>query len=76
MCLSEQIQESEWILSCQSSPRLKLKCTKDPCCHLFCVEGDIVTEFARQGALSELPHADVLVQMNDTIKGFRKKFLN
>ena len=36
---------------------------------------DVVTEFARDGVLSELLHADDLVLMSETIKGLRNKFL-
>ena len=42
---------------------------------LFAVVVDVVTEFARDGALSELLYADDLVQMSETIEGLRKKFL-
>ena len=34
-----------------------------------------VTEFARDGALSELLCADVLILMSETIMGLRNKFL-
>ena len=34
-----------------------------------------VTEFAREGALSELQYADDLVLMNETIEGLRNKFI-
>ena len=34
-----------------------------------------VTEFAREGALSEYLYSDDLVLMNETIKGLRNKFL-
>ena len=37
---------------------------------------DVVTEFFREGALSELLYADDLVLMSDTIEGLRNKFLN
>ena len=36
---------------------------------------DVVTEYAREGVLSELLHADDLALMNETIKGYRNKFL-
>ena len=36
---------------------------------------DVVTEFAREGALSEILHADNLVLMIETINGLRNKFL-
>ena len=42
---------------------------------LFAGVVDVVTEFAREGALSELLYADGLVLMNETIKGLRNKFL-
>ena len=54
-----------------------LGCTKDLCCHLlfFAVVIDVVTEFARLCALSELQHADELFLMSETMKGQRNKFL-
>ena len=36
---------------------------------------DVVTEFAREVALSELLYADDLVLMSETISGLRNKFL-
>ena len=36
---------------------------------------NVATEFAREGALSELLYADDLVLMSETIKGLRNKFL-
>ena len=42
---------------------------------LFAVVVDVVTEFAREGALSELLYADDLVLMSETIEGLRDKFL-
>ena len=36
---------------------------------------DVVTELARDGALSELLYADNLVLMSDTIEELRNKFL-
>ena len=36
---------------------------------------DVVTEFARECALSELPYADDLVLMSETIEGLRNKFI-
>ena len=36
---------------------------------------DVVTEFAREGALGELLCADNLVLMSETIEGLRNKFL-
>ena len=42
---------------------------------LFAVVVDVVTEFAREGALSELLYADDLVLMSETIVGLRNKFL-
>ena len=41
---------------------------------LFAVVVDIVTEFAREGALSELLYADDLVLVCATIEGLRNKF--
>ena len=42
---------------------------------IFAVVVDAVTEFAREGALSELLYADGLVLMSETIEGLRNKFL-
>ena len=41
---------------------------------LFAVAVDVVTEFAREGALSELLYADDLVLMSETTEGLRNKF--
>ena len=47
------------------------------CCHLFLftVVVDVVMEFARDGALSELLYADDLVLMSETIKRVKNKFI-
>ena len=42
---------------------------------VFALVVDIVTEFAGEGALSELLYADDLVLMSETIAGLRNKFL-
>ena len=42
---------------------------------LFAVVVDVVTEFAREGALCELLYADDLVQMSETMEGLRNKFM-
>ena len=42
---------------------------------LSAVVVDVVTEFAREGVLSELLYADELVLMSETIEGLRNKFL-
>ena len=42
---------------------------------LFAEVVDVVTEFSREGALSELLYADDLVLMSETIEGLRNKFL-
>ena len=42
---------------------------------LFAVVVDVVTEFAGEGALSELLYADDLVLMSETIQGLRNKFI-
>ena len=42
---------------------------------LFALVVDVVTEFAREGALSELMYAEDLVLMMETIEGLRNKFL-
>ena len=41
----------------------------------FAVMVDVVTEFARESAPSELLYADDLVMMSETIEGLRNKFL-
>ena len=41
---------------------------------LFTLVVDVVTVFAREGALSELLYADDLVLMSETIEGFLDKF--
>ena len=43
---------------------------------LFAVVVDVVTEFAREGVLSELQYADNLVLMSETIEGLRNKLIN
>ena len=42
---------------------------------IFAVVVDVVTEFAREGALSELLYAEDLVLMSETIEGLRVMFL-
>ena len=42
---------------------------------LFAVVVDVVTAFAREGALSVLLYADDLVLMSDTTEGLRYKFV-
>ena len=42
---------------------------------LFALTVDFVTEFAREGALSEFLYANDLVLMSETIQGLRDKFL-
>ena len=42
---------------------------------LFAVVVDVVTEFAKEGALSELLYADDLVLTSKTIEGLRDKLL-
>ena len=42
---------------------------------IFAVVVDVVTVFAREGALSELLCVDNLVLMSETIEGVRNKFL-
>ena len=41
---------------------------------LFAVVVDVVSEFARESALSKLLYADDLVLTSETIEGFRNKF--
>ena len=50
-------------------------CTKDPCCHLFAVVADNVTELTTDSVLSELLYADDLVLMSEAIEGLRNKFI-
>ena len=42
---------------------------------LFALVIDVVTEFAREHAQSELLYADDLVLMSETIEGLRNKFI-
>ena len=42
---------------------------------LFALVVDVVTEFAREGVLSELLYADDLVLMSEMMEGLRNKFL-
>ena len=42
---------------------------------LFAVVVDVVTEFARESALSELLYADDLVLINETMEGLMDMFL-
>ena len=42
----------------------------------FAVVVDVVTEFAREHALSELLYVDYLVLMSETSEGLTNKFLN
>ena len=42
---------------------------------LFALVVDVVTEFTREGALSELLYAYDVVLMSETIEGLRNKFL-
>ena len=42
---------------------------------LFAVVVDVLTDFSREGALSELLYADDLVLMSETIEGLRNRFL-
>ena len=41
---------------------------------LFAVVVDVVTEFTREGALSEMLYANDLVLMSETIEGLRNEF--
>ena len=43
---------------------------------LLALEVDVVTEFAREGALNQLLCIEDLVLMSETIEGLRDKFLN
>ena len=42
---------------------------------LLAVVGDVVSEFAREGALSKLLYADDLVLESETIEGLWNKFI-
>ena len=42
---------------------------------IFAVVVDVVTELARECAISELLYADVLALMSETIEGLMDKFL-
>ena len=42
---------------------------------LYALVVDVVTEFAREGALGELLYADDLAVMSETMEGHRDKFL-
>ena len=56
---------------------VKWGCIKDLCCHIFFLHlmVDVVTEFTREGAQSELLHADVLVLMCGRIQGLKNKLV-
>ena len=56
--MSEQRQESEWILCCQRSLRLKWGCIKDLSSFHFALVVDVVTELAREGVLCGFVYAD------------------
>ena len=53
--MREQEQESEWILSCQRSPRLKWGSMLSP--FLFAAVVHVI-ELVREGVLSELLYTD------------------
>ena len=63
----EQRQESEWILSCQRSLRLKWDAPRICAVTFFTGVVDVVTEFDTEGVLSELLYADDIVLMSETI---------
>ena len=75
--MREQRQWLEWILSCQRSleNRVGMRQASMLLPFLFAVVVDVVTEFAREGALKVLMYADYLVLMSETIKGNSNKFL-
>ena len=54
-----------------------LECTNDLCCQLYlsALVVDVVTEFGREGVLSQLLYADELVVMSETIEGLKYKVL-
>ena len=67
--MREQRQESEWILSCQSSFEVIMRMHRGSVQLLFfAIVVDVVTEFAREGSLSELLYADETVPMRETIE--------
>ena len=73
--MREQRQESECILNCQRSLRLKSRCTKDQCYQIiFAVVVDEVTELDREDVPCELLYADNEVLMSETTDGLRIKF--
>ena len=75
-CMREQRQESEWILSCQRSLRLKWGCTKDLSCNILFLQWWLMLSLnLTEGVLIKLLYADDLVLMCETIKGLMNKFL-
>ena len=73
--MREQRQESEWILSCQRSLRLKWGCIKNLCCHLLFFQWWQMSHKLPEGVQSELLYADDLFMMSETIEGLRYKFV-
>ena len=61
--MKEQRQESEWILSCLRSLKLKLGCIKDLCCYFFNLASvvDVVNELPRDGVISEMLCNDAIL---------------
>ena len=65
--MKAQRQVPEWILSCRRSLRLSGDAPRIcAVTFIFAVVADAVTEFAREGSLSELLYAYVLVLMSET----------
>ena len=62
-------RESEWIINCQEFEVKVGMMLQRSMLSLFsfAVVVDVVTEFYRESALSELPYADDLVLMSETI---------
>ena len=67
--MREQREESEWILGCQSSFKAMMRMHRGSVQSLFfAIVVDVVTNFAREGSLSELLYADDTVLMRETIE--------
>ena len=75
VCMREQ-DKSEWIQSCQRS-EVKVGMHQGYVLSpfLLAVVVDVVTEFVREGALSELLCVDDLFLMSETTEGLGNNFL-
>ena len=63
--------ENEWSEECEVKVGMYQWSVQSPI--LLAVVVDVVTEFAREDVLSELPYADDLVLLSETIEGCRQK---